>query len=1047
MSDIDQALVGDAGAYNWATVGYKHRKASIKTRGRGGGGRGGGDRDGIRRGNGAVAVTDATTSGISSPGFWTALTSREPDKLTAYLASLAPAPAFVGLAFTHNTTFARDFGTVDVLSSPRLAAAEARSQLLTVVSRAPVGDIRISDVVLRPVCAPFRIVASPVNTLLAPNGGKAHISVEFDYAAASRLNPLPVLTRVWCLVEIEVATCAEYGPLQWTISRSCIGAELRAEPRRQRSAAAAITLRAAAPRFFPSEFRHCFDNAASAPRLPPVTDEDAADALIPQGLRRVIPSIGRAVLVCPPREHRMRGVKLDDVEVERIVAAGGSAEEIKAFNEYRQRLCLALCLEAEQMFRDIKMYDICSARLRPVSKDRLLYVRLRVEGISESRPALVLFDPVRLRPTHAQLYHDVELVARVVQVDNANSSVTLKLPETCLYNDLLAGLLASAVGDASPFRVHVRFCVGNHFKSNCKLLEAVKRLDFDLYRRLKKPSPICKGRDLATREKRARSVLSEIGGAQSVLSDLNSRQWEAIYASVCPPPSDEDDESKSGMWPVLVFGPPGTGKTRTIVGSIAVSLLKHGKSARILATAPSHQAADVLCERLAEALQKIPSLSSGTEGIERATLFRLNPFERPPSYARAATLPHTFQSGLEGYFDLPPLSTLLSFNVIVCTCSSASLLCELPSDHFWCGVFSDESAQSFEPEALVPLAMFGGHAHIVLGGDPQQLNAEVRSMDASALGLHMSLMENMMRARAKSSDGYCLHNVQLRVNYRVRHRALLELSSALFYNNTLIARPHLPERTVIDSMRDIFPTGTPLKFIGVDSSEEKLSERSPGLINEGEAACIADLVYRMTGSGGRTAAACFAKDIAVISNYRCQVQVIRLLLREKGLNTVNVGSVYDQQGMERQVVLVSLTLSSEASLRAEEMSHKGFAGSPKKFNVAITRACELLVVVGNPSILIKDTCWGAFIRQMLRTDCYSGVAFTGMDAAKIAASEEDVSELAAVTSAEGALAMTDYTSLVSELEQDTECDEDEFDYEAREYAFADGEDIAWRVIF
>jgi hypothetical protein len=1025
----------------------------------GAGGRGGGwsgGYDGGRREPAALSartlvVTTAGRSGVADPALWAALSARGLDAVAAYFRDqrgLAPQLAGVRFSSSHSAV-KHDFGEV-----PAYPAAPPLAGCLGVENFSRAGGLRISDVVLRPTDAPFRIAASPKGTMLAVGADAVPISVEFDLAAAARLRrdmPLPKLVCAWCLVELEMATCPEDWPTQWTVTRSCIGAEVRAMlvaptvPRRR------FPLAAGARQFFPSGFRRCFDDPASAVRLPPLADEDAADALIPAGLRRVVPTIGRAVLKCPPREVRLRGgeqLLSSDSDGRR---SGQKEEDDKtaSLRAYRQRLSLALCLEAEQMFRDIKMYDICAARLVPVPEAGELYVRLRVEGISESRPALVLFDPVRLRPTHVWLYSDVEIVARVAAVDSVQSTVTLKVPEVCSHNPMLRSLLSLASDDTKPFRAHVRFCVGSHFKANTLLLDAVKRLDFDLHSRLKQPPPMCTGRELAARAQTARSALSQVDGAAAVLSDLNSRQWEAVYASATTrlgTNGKDFTETRRNPWPVLVFGPPGTGKTRTLCAAMAVALLKHGESARILATAPSHQAADVLCERLSEVLRKV-----GNEGMKMPSMFRLNPFERPASYARTATLPYCYQSGTEGYFDLPPLEQLASYNVIVCTFSSSSLLSELPSDHFWTGVFCDECAQSLEPEALVPLTMFGCQSRIVLSGDPQQLNAEVRSQEAAKLGLHMSLMEGMMRVRAGIAGGYCPFNVQLRVNYRVRHRALIEFSSAFFYNNSLITRPDLPERTVVDRMRNLFPSGIPLKFIGVDSPEEKVSERSPGLTNHGEAMCIADLCYRMTGMDGTCEASCASADLAVIAPYRCQVQLIRKLLREMNLGEVNVGTVHDQQGMERQVVLVSLTLSSGESLRAEEASHQGFAGSPKKFNVAITRACELLVVVGNPSVLLQEACWGAFIRQMVRTGCYSGVEFPGMAevSSTVRSLEDDLRDLAGIT-AVGSQAMTDYTALVSELEGEGEGEGDREEgsgvYEEREYAFLDGEDVAWRVL-
>jgi hypothetical protein len=131
------------------------------------------------------------------------------------------------------------------------------------------------------------------------------------------------------------------------------------------------------------------------------------------------------------------------------------------------------------------------------------------------------------------------------------------------------------------------------------------------------------------------------------------------------------------------------------------------------------------------------------------------------------------------------------------------------------------------------------------------------------------------------------------------------------------------------------------------------------------------------------------------------------------------------------------------SLRAEESNHHGFAGNPKKFNVATTRASEVLVVVGNPSVVLLDRCWGAFLRHALRTGCYSGVSFPEMEGAAAEGTPSGPADPPAAE-APGLGPPTDYSALAADPAGWAEPADEDFD--AREYAFIDGEDVPWRVM-
>eukprot|EP00171_Calliarthron_tuberculosum_P005522 IDg5522t1 len=377
-------------------------------------------------------------------------------------------------------------------------------------------------------------------------------------------------------------------------------------------------------------------------------------------------------------------------------------------------------------------------------------------------------------------------------------------------------------------------------------------------------------------------------------------------------------------------------------------------------------------------------------------MFRLNPYQIPVNAVRVETLKHVCQEGKSGFFDLPPLDTLSRYNIIMSTCASADLLRELAPHHFWTGVFCDESAQSLQPEALIPLSRIAisQWSKIVLAGDPHQLNADVRSEGAQRVGLNQSLLESVM------------------------------------------PDPRLPPCDAVRELPDLFPSGKPLLFVGSHSREERVCERSPGLVNVGEAALIASICARMAHSHEGNDPIVGAGEITVICPHRAQVRAVRLLLRDDGLDGVKVGTVFDTQGQENRIVIVSLTVSTPESLAREERSRSGIS-SAKTFNVAVTRAEEMLCVVGCPDVMGKNTYWGALLRFAVREGCYSGVEFEGKK--EMESEEDEAFAVPVVADSETCMRAVDEVGGVG---YEGECE----DFETLAEMFRCNDDIAWRVM-
>ncbi|KAI2667140.1 RNA helicase Mov10l1 [Labeo rohita] len=378
--------------------------------------------------------------------------------------------------------------------------------------------------------------------------------------------------------------------------------------------------------------------------------------------------------------------------------------------------------------------------------------------------------------------------------------------------------------------------------------------------------------------------------------------------------------------PYILFGPPGTGKTITLIEAI-LQVHHHIPCSRVLVCTPSNSAADLVCMRLHQ---------SGF--LHAASLARCMP-EELRQYARAGE-------------DIRHASF---HRIVVSTCSSAGMFYQigLRVGHFT-HVFVDEAGQATEPESLIPLSLLSETSgQIVLAGDPKQLGPVIKSKLAAVFGLGVSLLERLMGTQLYSGSerGYNpLLVTKLVYNYR-SHEALLELPSRLFYAGELCVRS---QRAVVDALChwNRLPTkGFPFIFHGVRGTEMREGS-NPSWFNPAEAVQVMMYCCQLAK---RLYNPIPATDIGIIAPYKKQVEKIRLLLHRVGLGEVKVRS-------------------NESLLNEELQSMLGFLSNPKRFNVAITRAKALLIVIGNPHVLIKDPCFSALLQYS-----HDNRAFVGCD--------------------------------------------------------------------
>nr|XP_014351818.1 PREDICTED: putative helicase Mov10l1 [Latimeria chalumnae] len=363
--------------------------------------------------------------------------------------------------------------------------------------------------------------------------------------------------------------------------------------------------------------------------------------------------------------------------------------------------------------------------------------------------------------------------------------------------------------------------------------------------------------------------------------------------------------------PYILFGPPGTGKTMTIIEAV-LQIHYTLPGSRILACTPSNGAADLLCLRLHE-----------SNVLQPGDMVRVNATYRMEE--SVSDIVKMYSRNGEN------ISQASRFRIIICTCSTAGLFCQIGIriGHFT-HVFVDEAGQATEPECLIPLVMVS------------EENGQVC----------MCILFQVTK---------------LVKNYR-SHAVLLNLPSELFYDKELKV---CGDESVVNALCkwEKLPTKEfPIICHGLRGNEIR-EGNNPSWFNPAEAVQVMRYCCLLAKHGTEQVS---VSDIGVIAPYKKQVEKIRILLRSVDLPEIKVGSVEEFQGQEYLVIIISTVRSSENKLDEDMRYVLGFLSNPKRFNVAITRPKALLIIVGNPHILVKDPCFSAFLEYCIVNGAYVG---------------------------------------------------------------------------
>lgn len=425
----------------------------------------------------------------------------------------------------------------------------------------------------------------------------------------------------------------------------------------------------------------------------------------------------------------------------------------------------------------------------------------------------------------------------------------------------------------------------------------------------------------------------------------------------------------------IVHGPPGTGKTTTLVE--AVRILSQTER-NILVTAPSNTAVDLLTERLAEAgvtVVRIGNLSRIDENIARHSLdfqvahhpetktikkiriqaaevrrkarrFRRSFGEQEREERKALYREASELAAWADQLEKRVIDQLLSTTQVIAATLVGAVHPVLEGRTF-STVFIDEAAQAIEPASWIPICLA---QRVVLAGDPFQLPPTVKSQRARKAGLHISLMERLIGQQADATS-------LLRVQYRM-HARIMGFSNQYFYGNQLQAAEEVQDRQLT------YEIESPLLFIDTAGCgfEEQQHPAYQSKFNPAEFLIVCEHLYQLIG---------YYQDhelpsIAILSPYREQLlHMQKHIAADPVLSPLGivVQTIDGYQGQERDVVYISL-------VRSNTKNTIGFLSDYRRMNVAMTRARMKLVVVGDSATIGADAFYGAFIDYCEKSDSY-----------------------------------------------------------------------------
>ena len=429
----------------------------------------------------------------------------------------------------------------------------------------------------------------------------------------------------------------------------------------------------------------------------------------------------------------------------------------------------------------------------------------------------------------------------------------------------------------------------------------------------------------------------------------------------------------------IVHGPPGTGKTTTLVQ--AIKALSKQDNQKILVVAPSNTAVDLLTEKLSEEglnVIRVGNPARVSEKLVHATLdYKMaehpemksikvlkkqaneyknmahkykRSFGKAERDQRKALFDEAHKIGREIENSEQYIMDNLFNNAQIITATLVG------SNHYtvknlkYNTVVIDEAGQALEPACWIPILKA---EKVIFAGDHFQLSPTIKSNEAAKSGLSTTLLEKSVILHPES---VVLLNEQYRMNTQI-----MGYSSKVFYEDRLMANSSVANHL-------LFPNDEPLMFI--DTAGCGFEEKADGTstTNPEEATFMLNHLTEFIESLGNQNFENKFPSIAVISPYKQQVQLLKELMQSNPLlmahdDKISVNTIDSFQGQERDIVYISLTRSNtEGAI--------GFLSDTRRMNVAMTRARKKLVVVGDGATLSRSLFYNDFMKYAEGLNAY-----------------------------------------------------------------------------